>query len=502
MNHKAPARTIPWKSIEDLRDDEIPRNGLLGALDALRGEWSKRMANLTEDERREVRARSQRKLSVETGVLERLYDVEWGLTLTLVAEGFGREVVERAGGKMDDRTLATLRAQMDSILMVMDFVRDERPLSTSFIKEIHQAITRTQNTYVTTDSLGRVCEIALPRGEWKKHANHVLRADGFLLEYAPPEHVAAEMDRLISLWEKMHDNGFHPIVEAAWLHHRFVQIHPFADGNGRVARALTLLVLEKCQFPPLVIDRWHRNDYFDALEKANEGSLLSLVRLFARLESAALVSELEKPVRPAGRGFSDEIAHTLADQIVALKRREADDLRRQLNARSLAVSGRIETWFDSKKNELSELFKSKGIQSKVQADHRRNPDARAYWYHRQIVDSAHKAGHYADFSGSVSWSRVRIEVENLFVDFVASLHGAGREPGVCAVTTFGELGVPSGEIGQGAMSKTTFDTTNDAFSFLYSESSEAIEKRSTDLDELLDEGLAVALTKLMQDIFG
>jgi|GEM_PF-6737520 len=30
----------------------------------------------------------------------------------------------------------------------------------------------------------------------------------------------------------------HPLLVAAWLHHQFVQIHPFQDGNGRVTRAL------------------------------------------------------------------------------------------------------------------------------------------------------------------------------------------------------------------------------------------------------------------------
>ena len=36
-----------------------------------------------------------------------------------------------------------------------------------------------------------------------------------------------------------------PEVEAAWLHHRFTQIHPFQDGNGRIARALATLIFVK-----------------------------------------------------------------------------------------------------------------------------------------------------------------------------------------------------------------------------------------------------------------
>ena len=247
-------RRIPWKPIEGLRTGEAPENGAFGALDALRGEWVRRLEAFSEDERTQVRQRSLRRLAIETGILERLYDVEWGLTLTLVAEGFTREVIERAGGSVDERTLATLKAQMDSLGVVVDFVRADRRLSPSYIKELHQAITRTQETYVVTDSLGRVVETTLLKGEWKRHPHSVVRSDNSTLEYAPPEQVASEVDRLVELWVELDATAVHPIIKAAWLHHRFAQIHPFADGNGRVARALTLLVLERHRYAPLVVD--------------------------------------------------------------------------------------------------------------------------------------------------------------------------------------------------------------------------------------------------------
>src|SRR6266704_240630 len=72
----------------------------------------------------------------------------------------------------------------------------------------------------------------------------------------------------------------HPVIRAAWLHHRFVAIHPFQDGNGRVARALTLLVLLRAHYAPLVVGRHQRGDYLDALDVA-AGDLRPLVRLFA-----------------------------------------------------------------------------------------------------------------------------------------------------------------------------------------------------------------------------
>lgn len=48
------------------------------------------------------------------------------------------------------------------------------------------------------------------------------------------------MERLVRIYEE--ETGVHPLIRSAWLHHSFIQIHPFEDGNGRVARAITLLV--------------------------------------------------------------------------------------------------------------------------------------------------------------------------------------------------------------------------------------------------------------------
>ncbi|HLA77265.1 MAG TPA: Fic family protein [Vicinamibacteria bacterium] len=472
---------------------------MLAALDALRDEWARRLGSLSEKERARVRQRSLRRLSVETGILERLYDLEWGLTLTLVAEGFTRDVVERAGGRVDDRTLATLRAQMDSLELVLDFVRQQRSLSASFIKELHQAITRTQDTYVVTDSLGRVVEAVLPRGQWKSQPNHVLRQDNTLLEYAPPEQVASEIDRLVALWSDLEAGEGHPIVKAAWLHHRFVQIHPFADGNGRVARALTLLVIEKYHYAPLVVDRWHRDAYLRCLKAANDGNLADLVRLFAKLEGGALTGELERPPEIDRGGVAVRVAHTLAAQLVEARRSSQIELQQRLVARALAVGGRLRAWFDGKREELSGVFAGQGLTDvAVFSDSEMPPTPlKTHWFRWQVTESAHAAGHYADFSVFTGWASLRIRLDSWLLRYVASLHGAGRDPGVMAVTTFAEIEpvVPTPE-DEAAPRRQYVQTTADAFRFVHAESAEHIHDRAQELEDLLDEGLAVALLEL------
>lgn len=211
---------------------------------------------------------------METGIIERIYDIDWGVTEKLVVEGFTRGVVERTGGAVGDHTLATIQAQLEALNLVVEFVREARELTGGFIKELHASVTRTQSTYTATDALGRTVEAPLSRGDWKKLPNHVLRSDGKLFEYAPPEQVASEIENFAGMAGELARSHANPITQAAWLHHGFVRIHPFEDGNGRVARALTLLVMQANRYAPLVVDRFHRDDYLKALDSANDGELL------------------------------------------------------------------------------------------------------------------------------------------------------------------------------------------------------------------------------------
>ncbi len=85
-----------------------------------------------------------------------------------------------------------------------------------------------------------------------------MRPDGLIHEYCPPEQVTSEMDRLIELHREHQIGEIPPEVEAAWLHHRFTQIHPFQDGNGRIARCLASLVFIQAKWFPLVLTRGDR----------------------------------------------------------------------------------------------------------------------------------------------------------------------------------------------------------------------------------------------------
>ncbi|HSK01027.1 MAG TPA: Fic family protein [Kofleriaceae bacterium] len=498
----------PWKPITPLDVTAVSANGRIAAVDALREAWRAQLEKLAEDDRKKARQRTLRKLAIETGIIERLYDLDWGLTLTLIAEGIARDVVERASGKVDDHTLATLIAQRDSLELVIDFVKQDRRLTPSFLKELHHALTRTQPHYTAVDALGQAVQRALPRGQWKQWPNHVVRPDGTLLEYCPPEHVDSEIDNLCTWYEGLEIQNLHPLIKAAWLHHRFVQIHPFADGNGRVARGLTLLVMQRHQYAPLVVDRFHRAAYVEALDRANDGDLSPLVQLFANLESAALAGELEQPAA-AEPTTSRQVAHTLAAQLAA-RRARADSLQRTaLEVRGKAIVADLQHWFREKCQELWEVFGQQGIEDIEISDFTDRSDQPAFQHgmyrhldlRRQVIESARVAGHHADLSGFVALVnlRIRIEVEGTNLGFHASVHGAGSDSGVLAVTTFATIRQGT-RPDQEAPDTEDIPTTADAFRVVYTEPMEAVNDRLGELHELLDQGLAVALAELLKRI--
>jgi hypothetical protein len=150
------------------------------------------------------------------------------------------------------------------------------------------------------DQFGQVFEKRLEKGQYKAVPNSPTGRDGSLHQYCPPEHVASEMDELIRMHLDHESRKVPPEVAAAWLHHRFTQIHPFSDGNGRVARAIASLVFIKAGWFPLIVKRDDRVRYIEALEKADDGELRPLVSLFVEVQRNVLIAatEIGYDVRP------------------------------------------------------------------------------------------------------------------------------------------------------------------------------------------------------------
>ena len=89
-------------------------------------------------------------------------------------------------------------------------------------------------------------------------------------KHVPPD--PFELDTLISdlfRWYNQNKNKIHPVHLAALIHFRFVSIHPFGDGNGRMSRLFMNYILHQNDYPMLIIDYTNRKSYYNALETSN-----------------------------------------------------------------------------------------------------------------------------------------------------------------------------------------------------------------------------------------
>jgi fido (protein-threonine AMPylation protein) len=103
---------------------------------------------------------------------------------------------------------------------------------------------------------------------------------GSNFEPPPAIFVQEELQELID-WYKKNPDNLPPFEIACIFHYRFVQVHPFVDGNGRVARELLNFILEKNGYPPLIIEVKDREDYLKRLQMADDGEPKPFIELLA-----------------------------------------------------------------------------------------------------------------------------------------------------------------------------------------------------------------------------
>jgi Fic family protein len=301
-----------WKPITDLPPDwNTLTDGELGPLLQF---WNDQRADL---EQSGVLAsfaqRLAREWSIETGQIEGVYDLDRGITQTLIERGIDADLIgNQPGQKPPELIAAIIQDHADVLEGLFQFVKGDRPLSKSYIHELHAALLRRQDTTVVLDQFGNLFE-ARVKGKYKERPNDPKRSDGTIHQYCPPEQIDSQMERLLARHGEHQKSGVPIEVEAAWLHHRFAQIHPYQDGNGRVARALASLVFMKEGWFPVVVTRDDRPRYIAALEVAGEGDLRSLVAFFVDVQKRALFQ--------ATQAAADvQQVHTVDDAIAAAKR--------------------------------------------------------------------------------------------------------------------------------------------------------------------------------------
>lgn len=425
-----------WRPITDIPSDIKALQ--LEDLSSLAEIWKEQSERLRDSEAVKLfNEKLCREWAIETGIIEGLYSIDRGITQLLIEKGIEASLIPHG---TTDRPVSDivpiLHAQQDTLEGIFDFVASRRSLTTSYVKELHQSLTRNQTHVDAIDGMGNKVQAPLLRGDWKRQPNNPTRPDGAVHQYCPPEHVATEMERLLALHAEHGTSDVSPTVEAAWLHHRFTQIHPFQDGNGRVARALASLVFLRTGWFPLVINRDIREVYIKALESADRGDLAPLLNLFRKIQKDAFVKALSlsedalKQTEPL-----DQVLARAAEKLHQRKFAEMQRIEKQaighaieLQKQAVVALGDV---CDKLKPRLMQFNQRYNCGAEESAREKND-----FWYGWQIVNIARKLGYFADTRSYRSWARLWI-YEDRHTDLVCSFHALGRPfLGVMAVSAF------------------------------------------------------------------
>lgn len=125
-----------------------------------------------------------------------------------------------------------------------------------------------------------------------------------------PQFVPGDIDELLEYINAEHQKQ-EDIIRIACAHHRFTQIHPFDNGNGRTARLLTYIMLVKYGFlkrkktllNPSAIFYSDRQKYYGMLTKADSGES-SDIEIWCEYFAKGILSELEKMFKLLNREFA------------------------------------------------------------------------------------------------------------------------------------------------------------------------------------------------------
>ncbi len=234
-------------------------------------------------------------------------------------------------GNANLRDYEEMKAHDVALKIIREEAADHsRPLTEKLIRDLNELILVKPfyKDAETTD--GSPSRIKIEIGSYKTRPNHVRTATGETFHYAKPEETPAMMTALVDWFNRQEASAkLHPLELASLLHYRFIRIHPFDDGNGRIARLLVNYVLLRHDYPMIVIKSDSKDDYLRALHGADlsvgltpsdgANAALSQIGPFVDYMKAQMEYSLRLSIR-AARGESLDEPGDLDKKLKLLKR--------------------------------------------------------------------------------------------------------------------------------------------------------------------------------------
>ena len=182
------------------------------------------------------------------------------------------------------------------------------PMTQHFIRTLHKTLLREDYTVYRNLPSGQQTSYVIHAGQYKTRPNSVITRYGDRFEYASPEETPALMTDLVNWYNDAEKSGKYSVVElAALFHYRYIRIHPFEDGNGRIARLMVNYILARHGWPMIVVRSRKKQAYLEALHKTD-----MVVGLVPSIGAHASLTKTRNFVTYFTRLVEEELAYNIA----------------------------------------------------------------------------------------------------------------------------------------------------------------------------------------------
>ncbi len=179
---------------------------------------------------------------------------------------FGKVIGE---AKMFD--LEEMKAHNIGLKMVLSEALADKPLTETFIRQTHQILLREDYEVYRNLPGGISTSYTVHAGCYKTRPNSVITPSGERFEYASPEETPGLMADLVRWYREEEEKAIlNPLEIAALFHYRYIRIHPFEDGNGRIARLMMNFILARHNYPLIVVPTKTKRQYLEALSSVDK----------------------------------------------------------------------------------------------------------------------------------------------------------------------------------------------------------------------------------------
>ena len=176
----------------------------------------------------------------------------------------------RVSGEGSLKDFNDMKASEVTVQMLQEELFEDKPLTQHFIRLLHQTLLREDYTVYRTLPDGTTTHYVIHAGAYKSRPNSVITRYGDRFEYASPQETPALMTDLVDWYNQAEaSQALHPVELVALFHYRYIRIHPFEDGNGRMARLLVNYILARHKYPMLVVRHRNKEQYLDALHESD-----------------------------------------------------------------------------------------------------------------------------------------------------------------------------------------------------------------------------------------